>query len=131
MKLLSDQNLSFKICTLLSDRFPDSKPVRHLGLDQSDDRIVGSPAMSADVYCYAREQLDSPKSRAGLRKLPNRLRLLPPSPPNACRADCIAVKSSAVGHYVHYPVMCTKFVEFAECPKYTGRALHDTDILCT
>jgi hypothetical protein len=40
MKLLFDQNLSFKLCTLLSDLFPDAKPVRELGLDQSDDRIV-------------------------------------------------------------------------------------------
>jgi predicted nuclease of predicted toxin-antitoxin system len=40
MKLLFDQNLSFKLCTLLSDLFPDSKPVRELGLDRSDDRIV-------------------------------------------------------------------------------------------
>jgi hypothetical protein len=31
MKLLFDQNLSFKLCTLLSDLFPDSKPVRELG----------------------------------------------------------------------------------------------------
>ena len=38
MKLLFDQNLSFKLCTLLSDLFPDSKPVRELGLDRSDDR---------------------------------------------------------------------------------------------
>ncbi len=40
MKLLFDQNLSFKLCTLLSDLFPDSKPVRELGLDRSDDRVV-------------------------------------------------------------------------------------------
>jgi hypothetical protein len=40
MKLLLDQNLSFKLCTLLSDLFPDSKPVRELGLDRSDDRVV-------------------------------------------------------------------------------------------
>ena len=40
MKLLFDQNLSFKLCALLSDLFPDSKPVRDLGLDRSDDRIV-------------------------------------------------------------------------------------------
>src|SRR5208337_1653787 len=42
MKLLFDQNLSFKLCALLSDLFPDSKPVRQLGLDQSEDRIFGS-----------------------------------------------------------------------------------------
>jgi hypothetical protein len=40
MKLLFDQNLSFKLCTLLSDLFPESKPVRELGLDRSDDRVV-------------------------------------------------------------------------------------------
>jgi predicted nuclease of predicted toxin-antitoxin system len=40
MKLLFDQNLSFKLCTLLSDLFPGSQPVRELGLDRSDDRIV-------------------------------------------------------------------------------------------
>jgi hypothetical protein len=28
MKLLFDENLGFKLCTLLSDLFPDSKPVR-------------------------------------------------------------------------------------------------------
>ncbi len=40
MKLLFDQNPSFKLCALLSDIFPDSKPVRDLGLDRSDDRMV-------------------------------------------------------------------------------------------
>jgi len=40
MKLLFDRNLSFKLCALLSDRFPDSKQVRELGLDRSDDRVV-------------------------------------------------------------------------------------------
>jgi predicted nuclease of predicted toxin-antitoxin system len=40
MKLLFDENLSFKLCTLLSELFPDSKPVREVGLDRSDDRIV-------------------------------------------------------------------------------------------
>jgi predicted nuclease of predicted toxin-antitoxin system len=40
MKLLFDQNLSFKLCTLLSDLFPGSQSVRELGLDRSDDLIV-------------------------------------------------------------------------------------------
>ncbi len=44
MKLLFDQNLSFKLCALLSDLFPDSKPVRDLDLDRSDDRIVWQQA---------------------------------------------------------------------------------------
>ena len=40
MKLLFDQNLSFKLCALLADLFPGSKSVRELGLDKSDDLVV-------------------------------------------------------------------------------------------
>ena len=51
MKLLFDQNLSFKLCALLSDLFPDSKPVRDLGLDRSDDRIVWQHAKDNGFFC--------------------------------------------------------------------------------
>ncbi len=40
MKLLFDQNLSFKLCTRLADVFPDSSQARLLGLDRADDRIL-------------------------------------------------------------------------------------------
>ncbi len=40
MKLLFDQNLSFKLCTRLADVFPDSSQARLLGLDQADDRTL-------------------------------------------------------------------------------------------
>jgi predicted nuclease of predicted toxin-antitoxin system len=40
MKLLFDQNLSFKLCRQLADLFPGSSQVRQLGLDQADDRAV-------------------------------------------------------------------------------------------
>ena len=40
MKLLFDQNLSFKLCAQLADLFPDSDQVRRLGLDQADDRAL-------------------------------------------------------------------------------------------
>ncbi len=38
MKLLFDQNLSFKLCEQLTDVFPDSSHVRLLGLDKTNDR---------------------------------------------------------------------------------------------
>ena len=38
MKLLFDQNLSFKLCRQLADIFPDSSQVRLLGLAEADDR---------------------------------------------------------------------------------------------
>jgi predicted nuclease of predicted toxin-antitoxin system len=45
MKLLLDQNLSFKLCPHLSDLFPEIQHVRMLGLSQASDREVwSSPA---------------------------------------------------------------------------------------
>lgn len=40
MKLLFDQNLSFKLCDQLSDLFPGSTQTRLLGLDRADDRTL-------------------------------------------------------------------------------------------
>jgi predicted nuclease of predicted toxin-antitoxin system len=40
MKLLFDQNLSFKLCQQLADLFPQSTQVRLLGLAEADDSAV-------------------------------------------------------------------------------------------
>ena len=40
MKLLLDQNLSFKLVAALHDVFPGSNHVRPLGLDAADDRTI-------------------------------------------------------------------------------------------
>jgi predicted nuclease of predicted toxin-antitoxin system len=40
MKLLLDQNLSYKLCDRLADRFPGSSQVRLAGLEQADDRAI-------------------------------------------------------------------------------------------
>ncbi len=42
MKLLFDQNLSFKLCERLADLFPDSSQARLAGLAEADDRSSGS-----------------------------------------------------------------------------------------
>ena len=46
MKLLFDQNLSFKLCQRLSDLFPDSNQVRQVGLAEAEDVLspVQNPA---------------------------------------------------------------------------------------
>jgi len=44
MKLLFDQNLSFKLCKQLEDVFPDSNQVRLLGLAEADDRLIWNHA---------------------------------------------------------------------------------------
>ena len=40
MKLLFDQNLSFKLCEVVADLFPDSNHVRLLGLSEVGDRVL-------------------------------------------------------------------------------------------
>jgi predicted nuclease of predicted toxin-antitoxin system len=40
MKLLFDQNLSFKLCRTLGDLFPGSSQVRLLGLERASDRAL-------------------------------------------------------------------------------------------
>lgn len=40
MKLLFDQNLSYKLCQRLADLFPGSSQVRLLGLREADDQAV-------------------------------------------------------------------------------------------
>ena len=40
MKLLFDQNLSFKLCGRLADLFPGSNQVRQLHLDEANDRAI-------------------------------------------------------------------------------------------
>jgi predicted nuclease of predicted toxin-antitoxin system len=40
MKLLLDQNLSFRLCRQLADLFPGSGAVNSVGLAKADDRVV-------------------------------------------------------------------------------------------
>jgi predicted nuclease of predicted toxin-antitoxin system len=40
MKLLFDQNLSFKLCAKLADLFPGSEQVRQSGLDRAGDAAI-------------------------------------------------------------------------------------------
>lgn len=46
MKLLFDQNLSFKLCRQLDDLFLGSTQVRLLGLERADDRTIWDYAKS-------------------------------------------------------------------------------------
>lgn len=48
MKLLFDQNLSFKLCSRLADLYPDSSQVRLLGLDRASDREIWDHARLND-----------------------------------------------------------------------------------
>jgi predicted nuclease of predicted toxin-antitoxin system len=61
MKLLFDQNLSFKLCRQLADLFPGSSPARLVGLDQAHDRMLWDFARTHDytlVSLVDREERD-------------------------------------------------------------------------
>lgn len=45
MRLLFDQNLSFKLCRLLSDLWPGSQHVGVLGMGDTDDRLIWNYAV--------------------------------------------------------------------------------------
>ncbi len=55
MKLLFDQNLSFKLCFQLSDLFPGSAQVRILGLDGAEDRVIGERAKAVDFVLVSQD----------------------------------------------------------------------------
>ena len=48
MKLLFDENLSFRLCRQLSDVFPGSSQVRLAGLERADDMAVWAYAKAND-----------------------------------------------------------------------------------
>src|SRR5580658_5735278 len=47
MKLLFDENLSFKLCRQLNDLFPESSQVRLLGLERAEDRAIWNHAKAS------------------------------------------------------------------------------------
>lgn len=57
MKLLFDQNLSFKLCQMIADLFPDSSHVRLLGLSEGADRALWDFA-KANGFCIVTQDVD-------------------------------------------------------------------------
>lgn len=55
MKLLFDQNLSFKLCIRLKDLFPNSQQVRLLGMSDSDDRDIWLHSATSDFIIVTQD----------------------------------------------------------------------------
>jgi len=55
MKLLFDQNLSFKLCRQLADIFPDSNQIRLLGMEKADDRLIWEYAKANDFILVSQD----------------------------------------------------------------------------
>jgi predicted nuclease of predicted toxin-antitoxin system len=55
MKLLFDQNLSFKLCRQLIDVFPGSNQVRLLGLAEAEDRAIWQHAKAKEFILVSQD----------------------------------------------------------------------------
>ena len=55
MKLLFDQNLSFKLCRQLADIFPDSSQIRLLGMAEAEDQVVWEYAKANDFMLVSQD----------------------------------------------------------------------------
>jgi predicted nuclease of predicted toxin-antitoxin system len=55
MKLLFDQNLSFKLCQQLADIFPDSSQIRLLGMEEAADLAIWEYARANDFILVSQD----------------------------------------------------------------------------
>ena len=55
MKLLFDQNLSFKLCRLLADVFPESNQIRLIGMEEAEDRAIWEYAKANDFILVSQD----------------------------------------------------------------------------
>jgi predicted nuclease of predicted toxin-antitoxin system len=69
MKLLFDQNLSFKLCPAIADLFPGSNHVRLLGLSEVSDRSLWDYA-KANGFTIVSQDVDFAEMAALLRSPP-------------------------------------------------------------
>jgi predicted nuclease of predicted toxin-antitoxin system len=69
MKLLFDQNLSFKLCQTVADLFPESNHVRLLGLSEVGDRVLWDYA-KANGFTMVSQDVDFAEMAALLRSPP-------------------------------------------------------------
>jgi predicted nuclease of predicted toxin-antitoxin system len=55
MKLLFDQNLSFKLCRAVADVFPDSNQIRLIGMETAEDRAIWEHAKANDFILVSQD----------------------------------------------------------------------------
>jgi predicted nuclease of predicted toxin-antitoxin system len=55
MKLLFDQDLSFKLSRLLADVFPESNQIRLLGMEEAADRVIWEYAKANDFILVSQD----------------------------------------------------------------------------
>jgi predicted nuclease of predicted toxin-antitoxin system len=88
MKLLFDQNLSFRLCEELAELFPDSSHVRLLGLAEADDRAIWEFAR-ANAFTIVSQDVDFAELAVLLRPPPRVIWLRSGNQPTAMTATLL------------------------------------------
>ena len=65
MRLLFDQNLSYRLCKALAGDFPDSGQVHLLGLEHADDRVIWNFARTNGFVLVSQDGLCRPGGAVG------------------------------------------------------------------
>jgi predicted nuclease of predicted toxin-antitoxin system len=105
MKLLLDQNLSFKLCRQLSDLFPGPTQVRLVGLDRADDRTVWDFA-KANGYALVSLDADFADLAALLGPPPQMIWLRCGNAPTNTIERLLRTHSQAIAALEHGSVAC-------------------------
>ena len=95
MKLLFDQNLSFKLCQQLQDVFGGSSQARLLGLDAADDRAIWEYA-KANGFAIVSQDADFAEMAALPGPPPRVIWLRCGNQPTALTAGLLRTRASAI-----------------------------------
>jgi predicted nuclease of predicted toxin-antitoxin system len=105
MKLLFDQNLSFKLCAALHDLFPGSVSVRTIGLDRSDDREIWDYAAAGD-YILVSQDADFAEMAALLRPGPKVIWLRAGNQPTRATEQTLRRHADAIRAFTQDEARC-------------------------
>ena len=95
MKLLFDQNLSFKLCKALADLFPNSSQIRLVGLERADDLGVWAYA-KANGFMLVSQDADFAEMASTLGSAPKVIWLRCGNQPTFAIANILRVHAEAI-----------------------------------
>jgi len=98
MKLLFDENLSFRLCGQIDDLFPGSSQVRLLGMERADDRSIWEYA-KAHGFMLVTLDADFVEMATILGAPPKVIRLRCGNQPTAAVEQILRRHAKAVGDF--------------------------------
>lgn len=110
MKLLFDENLSFKLCERIGDLFPGSSQVRLAGLSKADDRTVWSYA-GGNGFVLVTLDADFAERAALLGGPPKVVWLRCGNQPTAAIEKLLRGHAEAIATFAHNAAACLEIYE--------------------